>query len=134
MRIFYYCYGSTHSSVVAASIHLGLLPVERIPNSNEIKHLPYYDKVETSEIGTPFYMGKDEFNSEIFILGMANHRKIIKKAILSFLEHSGSDPRDLLMIDTLKNVNRYSAKIRKLHFLSKQCKNEGTNDDKFNLT
>ncbi len=105
MKIFYCCYGSTHSSVVAASIHLGLLPVERIPTSNEIKRLPYYDKIETSEIGTPFYMGKDEFNSEIFILGMANHRKIIKKAILSFLEHSGLDLQDLLMIDTLKNVN-----------------------------
>jgi len=78
MRIFYCCYGSTHSSVVAASIHLGLLPIERIPTSNEIKRLPYYDKIETSEIGTPFYMGKDEFNSEIFILGMANHRKLKK--------------------------------------------------------
>ncbi|MGB3963216.1 MAG: DUF3189 family protein, partial [Tepidanaerobacteraceae bacterium] len=35
MKIFYCCYGSAHSSVVAASIHLGLLPSDRVPTSRE---------------------------------------------------------------------------------------------------
>ena len=105
MKIFYCCYGSAHSSVVAASIHLGLLPMSRIPTAREFKLLPHYDKTESFEIGTPFYMGKDEYNSDVFILGMASQRKLIKKAILSFLAHLGLDAQDLMIIDTLKSVN-----------------------------
>ena len=105
MNIFYCCYGSAHSSVVAASIHLGLLPVKRIPSAKEFERLPHYDKTESFEIGTPFYMGKDEYDSDLFILGMKSHRKLIKKAVLSFLEHMSLETQDFLMIDTLKNVN-----------------------------
>ncbi len=105
MKIFYYCYGSAHSSVVAASIHLGLLPIDRIPVSNEFKRLPHYDKTESFEIGIPFFMGKDECNSDVYILGMASQRDLIKRAMLSFLTHLGIDTQDLLLIDTLENVN-----------------------------
>ena len=104
MRIFYCCYGSAHSSVVAASIHLGLLPTDRIPGINEFKYLPHYDETRSFEIGTPFFMGKDELNSDVFILGMASERNMIKKAIISFLKQTGFNTIDLLMIDTLPNV------------------------------
>lgn len=105
MKIFYCCYGSAHSSVVAASIHLGLLPTNRIPTSREFTVLPHYDKTESFEIGIPFFMGKDEYDSEIFILGMASERRLIKKAILSFLTHAGVNTHDLMIIDTLKSAN-----------------------------
>ncbi|MDD4569966.1 MAG: DUF3189 family protein [Tepidanaerobacteraceae bacterium] len=105
MKIFYCCYGSAHSSVVAASIHLGLMPVNRIPVANEFMYLPHYDETRSFEIGTPFFMGKDEFNSDVFILGMGSERKLIKKAILSFLTHMGLNSKELLMVDTLHNVN-----------------------------
>ncbi len=105
MKIFYCCYGSAHSSVVAASIHLGLLPSNRVPTFREFIVLPHYDKTESFEIGTPFYMGKDEYNSEIFILGMGSERKLVKRAILSFLTHAGINTQDVMIIDTLKNVN-----------------------------
>lgn len=105
MKIFYCCYGSAHSSVVAASIHLRLLPMDRIPASREFQWLPHYDKTESFEIGTPFYMGTDEYKSDVYILGMASQRKLVKKAVLSFLAQLGLDTRDLMMIDTLKNVN-----------------------------
>lgn len=105
MRIFYCCYGSAHSSVVAASIHLGLLPWNRLPKAREFEVLPHYDKTMSFEIGTPFFMGKDELGAEIFILGMINQRKLVKKAIRSFLKYSGVDNKDVIMIDTLQNVN-----------------------------
>ncbi|MGI6485007.1 MAG: DUF3189 family protein [Thermoanaerobacterales bacterium] len=105
MKIFYYCFGSAHSSVVAASIHLGMLPSDRIPSPKEFANLPHYDKTNQYEIGTPFMMGRDEFDSEVFILGMTNERKLVKKAILSFFSICGISTDDIMMIDTLKNVN-----------------------------
>ncbi|NLZ54782.1 MAG: DUF3189 family protein [Thermoanaerobacteraceae bacterium] len=105
MKIFYCCYGSAHSSVVAASIHLGLLPSNRVPTSKEFLVLPHYDKTESFEIGTPFFMGKDEYDSDVFILGMASERRLIKKAILSFLAHAGLNTHDIMMVDTLRSVS-----------------------------
>jgi len=91
--------------VVAASIHLGLLPVDRVPTSKEFFVLPHYDKTESFEIGIPFFMGKDEYDSEIYILGMAGERILIKRTILSFLAHSGIDTHDIMLIDTIRIVN-----------------------------
>jgi len=105
MKIFYCCYGSAHSSVVAASIHLGLLPSNRIPSLKEFLVLPHYDKTESFEIGIPFFMGKDEYDSEVFILGMASDRRLVRKAILSFLTYLGVNTYDLMLVDTLKSVN-----------------------------
>lgn len=105
MKIFYYCYGSAHSSVVAASIHLGMLPTDRLPCAEEFKNLPHYDKTETYEIGTPFFMGIDEYGVEVYIIGMTSERQMVIKAIYSFLTESGVDVNDLVMVDSLRNVN-----------------------------
>jgi len=105
MKIFYYCYGSAHSSVVAASIHLGMLPADRLPCSEEFENLPHYDKTESYEIGTPFFMGIDEYGVEVYIIGMTSERQLVIKAIYSFLTESGVDVSDLVMVDSLRNVN-----------------------------
>ncbi|HHW02965.1 MAG TPA: DUF3189 family protein [Thermoanaerobacterales bacterium] len=105
MKIFYYCYGSAHSSVVAASIHLGMLPADRLPSAEEFKNLPHYDKTDSYEIGKPFFMGIDEYGAEIFITGMTGERQLVKKAIYSFLKNCGVDVTDLMMVNALKSVN-----------------------------
>ncbi|MCG0274700.1 MAG: DUF3189 family protein [Thermosediminibacteraceae bacterium] len=105
MKIFYCCYGSAHSSVVAASIHLGLLPKDRVPKYQEFERLPYYDKTNSLEIGTPFFMGRDEREMEVYIIGMMNQRELIKRAIISFLEQSKVDTKDIIFVDTLPLVN-----------------------------
>ncbi|AYO30377.1 MAG: hypothetical protein PWR06_349 [Thermoanaerobacteraceae bacterium] len=105
MKIFYYCYGSAHSSVVAACIHLGILPTDRLPSAEEFKRLPHYDKTDSYEIGTPFFMGIDEYGAEIFITGMTGERQLVKKAIYSFLKKCGIDVNDLMMVNALNNVN-----------------------------
>lgn len=105
MKIFYYCYGSAHSSVVAACIHLGVLPQNRLPKAEEFIRLPHYDRTESFEIGKPFFMGLDHLGSEIYITGMTSERELVKKAIYSFLKSSGVNIKDLIMVDALKNVN-----------------------------
>jgi hypothetical protein len=105
MKIFYYCYGSAHSSVVAAGIHLGLLPLDRIPTESCFEKLPHYDETRSDEIGTPFFMGLDEYNIEIYIIGMASERKLIKNAILSLLSICGIDKKQIMLVNALKGVN-----------------------------
>lgn len=105
MKIFYCCYGSAHSSVVAAAIHLGWLPEDRVPELEEIEKLPHYDKTASAEIGTPFFMGKDRKGAEIYIIGMASQRLLVKNAIVSFLQHSGVEPEDVIFVDAIPLVN-----------------------------
>ena len=40
LRIIYYCYGSAHSSVVAAAIHLAKLPSRRLPSISRFAVFP----------------------------------------------------------------------------------------------
>ena len=58
-------------------------------------------------------MGKDEYDSDLFILGMGSHRKLIKKAVLSFLEHMSLRLR-IFDDRYFKNVN-FITKIGGLH-------------------
>ncbi|MGI1691139.1 DUF3189 family protein [Thermoanaerobacter uzonensis] len=104
MIIVYMCYGSAHSSVVAASIHIGLLPIDRVPTYEEIVSLPHYDKTSNDEIGTLFYMGKDEFGNHVYIVGARNGREIVTKAIYSFLSLYGISEKDILVVDALPTI------------------------------
>lgn len=105
MKIFYYCFGSAHSSVVASCLHLGKLPKTRIPQADEIDNLPYYDRTESHQIGTPFFMGVDEFGHQIYILGMGSYRKIVKNSLKDIMEIYHISPEEVLFIDSLKAVN-----------------------------
>ncbi|MBM7623847.1 DUF3189 family protein [Sporohalobacter salinus] len=105
MKIIYNCYGSAHSSVLAAGIHVGLLPKNRVPTTTEIMDLPHYDQTETEEIGTIYYFGEDEFDSQVYILGMKSSPKVVRRAIFSVLEEFDIDRNKLILIDSLPYVN-----------------------------
>ncbi|KXS42307.1 MULTISPECIES: DUF3189 family protein [unclassified Candidatus Frackibacter] len=105
MKVIYNCYGSAHSSVLAAAIHTGVLPHERIPTKEEILNVPHYDKTDTEEIGTIYYFGEDELGFKVYIVGMKGSRKIVKRAIFSTLKHLGIARTELILVDTLPYVN-----------------------------
>lgn len=105
MIIIYHCYGGAHSSVLAAAIHTGCLPVSKVPDINEIINLPYYDQTSSSEIGIPYYYGKDECNNKIYIQGMGSSDNIITNMLNSFLKIENIDKREVYLVNTLKNVN-----------------------------
>ena len=74
MKIIYSCYGGAHSSVVAAAIHIGYLPTNRIPTKKEILSIPYYDQSPKEFRGTPIYIGKDDKLREVYAVGMGPYR------------------------------------------------------------
>lgn len=105
MKIIYHCYGSAHTSVIASAIHVGMLPTNRVPSSKEILTLPYYDKASNKQIGIPYYIGVDEFNSDIYILGLANKKDVVIRFILSLLKICEIPSKQLLMVDSLAEIN-----------------------------
>lgn len=104
MRVFYYCYGSAHSSVTAANIHLGILPADRRPSVREIMHQPLFDKAEHHELGHPHYMGADEWGNQLYVIGLAGGKTVMSRALTDFLAAFGIDPTTTLFHDALQSA------------------------------
>ena len=56
-KIIYSCYGGAHSSIVASAIHIGYLPINRIPTTEEISNTPYYDQAQSDSRGYIYLYG-----------------------------------------------------------------------------
>jgi hypothetical protein len=104
VKVIYYCYGSSHSSVVAAAIHLGTLPLFSIPCSRDIMDLPYYDKATTDQLGACTYMGTDDAGCDVYILGTGPARGIVRRAVESIFQLCGVSRDSYMLVDTLTSI------------------------------
>ena len=103
--VFYVCYGSAHSSVVAAAIHIGALPSRRRATAREITALPDFDRLENSRIGTPIFSGADAAGREVYALGLASGRRLLVRTIHDLLEALGLGPGSVHFADALEGAN-----------------------------
>lgn len=104
VKIVYHCYGGAHSSVVAAGIHLGRVPTDRIPTAQELQRIPLFDGPVGKDHGLIRFMGRDEFGNDIYTLGRRNAGKQIERVLHGLAELVGG-PKDLVMVDVLSYVN-----------------------------
>lgn len=105
MKIVYHCYGGAHSSPIAACIHVGILPHERLPSSNQLMEAPCFDKVGPLDRGKLFFIGRDGYGNEVFMVGRGPEPKGIINGIRSGSAMAGLTDEDFLFVDTLPNVN-----------------------------
>ena len=105
MKLFYCCYGGAHTSVTCASIHLGYLPSDRIPESYEFRKVPFYEKMDHHKLGTPVLMGKDELGCDVYILGLKNAKQVAVPALKSYLNLCGVDQKSYLLINALVELH-----------------------------
>lgn len=105
MKLVYHCYGGAHTSVTCASIHLKYLPNDRMPKVQEFKNVPFYDKMDNDKLGTPVYVGRDEFGIDIYIMGMKNSSSILIPAINSYLNHCGGLNKDIVFVNALVELH-----------------------------
>jgi len=77
MIIIYNCYGGTHSSILASAIHLKKLPSDRIPTSEEILALEYFNKLTYKDMGRLIFHGSDPEGNNIFTIGRGTSKVLI---------------------------------------------------------
>jgi hypothetical protein len=105
MKIFYHCYGSAHSSVTAANLHLGVLPLTRRAQLSEIAHQPLFDQAEAWQVGLPQYMGSDEWCNQIYVIGLAGGRHSLAAGLVDFLQAQLVDMSQVLLVDALRSAS-----------------------------
>ncbi|HOP73755.1 MAG TPA: DUF3189 family protein [Bacillota bacterium] len=104
MKVFYYCFAGTHSSVIAAAIHLNRLPMDRIPDRNEILNTVPFDLRESEDIGIPYFMGIDECGHEIYVLGFGKDPALGLQVVQHLIE-GRADHEEWKFFNTLPCIN-----------------------------
>jgi len=105
MNIIYHCYGGTHSSVVAASIHVGLLPDDRLPEDRQLISLPLFDKLTPADAGKTIFVGQDERGHRVYCLGRRHSFHRIKQALLGLERIYEAGGERTLFVNTMRYVN-----------------------------
>ncbi|WMJ81628.1 DUF3189 family protein [Clostridium sp. MB40-C1] len=122
MIVIYHDVGGAHSTAVAANIHINKLPMDRIPSKEEILNVPTFDRIEKQQIGRLIYIGKDEFNTEIYTLGRMYKPQLAVSIITDMYSILHKDNKGLFIVDTkptvnlLMNIGGFTS--RKLHWVS----------------
>ncbi|MDI6603570.1 MAG: DUF3189 family protein [Thermoanaerobacteraceae bacterium] len=106
MHIIYHCYGGTHTSIVASYIHIGSLPMDRIPTKEEIENIPMFDKLNgQNDTGHIVLIGTDEYGNNIYTLGVKNGKNLVEPALKDLYYHLFKTNNGLMLIDTSSSTN-----------------------------
>ncbi|HRX21014.1 MAG TPA: DUF3189 family protein [Syntrophomonadaceae bacterium] len=104
MIIIYHCFGGSHSSVTAAAIHLGLISSDKTPSSDEIMALPYFDKTTDHDFGSLRFMGFDDQNNAVYVLGKKSQSDRFSNVLMGIAELL-SKKDEVVAVNTMGRVN-----------------------------
>ncbi|HHU81802.1 MAG TPA: DUF3189 family protein [Firmicutes bacterium] len=103
VKVIYHCYGRAHSSVVAAHLHLGNLPMAGPVSIEQLIGLAEFDRADPSQWGIPYLMGRDERGNEVYILGLDSQTPAGLRAITSLTWHLGKKD-EIFLCNTLPAI------------------------------
>jgi hypothetical protein len=104
IKIIYFDYGGSHSSVIAANIHVGNLRSAGTPDIKQIINLPGFDKTTPDDFGKIRYVGTDSESNDIYILGTKSGNS---GALLSTLAEAQNISNNIRFINTMPYVNTW---------------------------
>lgn len=107
MKIIYHCYGGAHSSVVAAALHLGQLPPDRMPGPEELVQLPFFDRQRGPEHGYLRLVGIDAGGNEVYIIGRRNNGWLLEKLYYHLMDLFSLPREELYLANMMPCVNWY---------------------------
>lgn len=105
MKIIYHCWGGSHSSVICAAIHLGLLPRDRVPSAAELRSLPQFDRQTSRDHGRIIRMGRDEWGNDVFFLGRRSNGPVIDRILPGMAGVFGLPEGEIVTLNTMPYVN-----------------------------
>jgi len=105
MKIIYYCYGGSHSSVTAAAIHLGYLMPDQKPTPDALMRVPLFDRQTDKDYGKFVLLGQDEMGNEVYACGCRSLGSKIEKTLQGVAKITDTPVDDVVFVDTLKGVN-----------------------------
>lgn len=105
MYVVYHDVGGTHSTVIAAAIHLNRLPMDMLPSMKDILNVPLFDKLEKKDQGRLIYHGQDEYGNQIYTIHRQYVPQLITNTIGSVFDMVGRDRKEILFVDTSVTVN-----------------------------
>lgn len=107
MKFIYNCFGGSHSSITAASIHLGLLSENRAATDEELLSLPLFDAQVNADHGRIRFMGWDEKGNEVYITSKRNLQDKYGNIMQCILEAAGRKDliKEVVFINTMPYVN-----------------------------
>jgi hypothetical protein len=106
MKIIYHCYGGSHSSVLAAALHLKMLDPARPPAFEDMMLLPYFDKTRNIDFGTIRHMGTDDLGHEVYVLGKKNMGDRCTAMIMSVARLLGVE-HEVIAVNCMSRVNLF---------------------------
>lgn len=109
MKIIYHCFGGTHSSIIAAALHLDWLPRARLPRAEEIQAIPYFDQRRRGEEGQIKFLGCDSYGNEIYAVGKRGMGILLENFLYDLTDALGLPREELLLVDTTPLVNCWMA-------------------------
>ncbi|KAB3535938.1 DUF3189 family protein [Alkaliphilus pronyensis] len=105
MHVIYHCVGGAHSSVVAATIHLNRLPVDKKPTVGDLLNIPYYDTLTVRDRGKIIYRGTDERGNKIYTMGRQFVPHLVVPVVKDTWRVINGTLDDLMLISTMSAVN-----------------------------
>lgn len=120
--IIYHDVGGAHSTQTAASLHLNLLPKDRVPTAEELMALPRFDRAEKSDHGRIQLTGIDEYGNTVYTLGREYTEKMTITALKDLYVLLKGDLDGLIIvnmkptINLLMKIGGYSS--RRLHLVN----------------
>lgn len=127
MIYIYYDFAGTHSSSIAAAVHLQLIPADRVPSKADVVNIPMFDKLSFQDRAKIVYRGTDNEGNKVFTLGYGIHKKMIfclQNAIYMLHQQYGFNER-LVLSSTAPTVplsmtfGGIFSKVLKLVFIGK---------------
>lgn len=103
--VIYHDVGGCHSSVTAANIHIGKLPIDKTPSKAELLDLQNFDNLTKNEQGKLMFAGVDEFGAKVFTLSRQYHANLVIPAICDMYKINTGSLEGLILSDTYPSVN-----------------------------
>jgi hypothetical protein len=106
MIVVYHDIGGTHSSCIAANIHINKLSKDVIPDKDTLMSLPTFDRMQMKDWGHFLYIGDDEFGAKVYTVCRQRVPQFVVPAITDMFNIMNKDKREMLyLINTSPTVN-----------------------------